>query len=400
MKSLLVLILLVNPTFSTDICNKELIKSSLRENRNSFSSPIYNIISKSNSFSKTVSYPSPPSTNDIIEEYIYLNFPANKIDHYEIVLDEYEEAVIFHDYGNHVIVSNLYNLNNDVEQVTINVRLIDNEAPFIKNGELIKISYTELNEGGFIDLTKYIDVFDYTDGVMLLDDKYKNYKPEIFKKNKLSLVLEDSLHNKQTYNIEIEIIDDVPPLIIGEDYIELYQYEITKKEELISYFDINDNGGSGIKEILVISSSPRPLNEVGIADYSLIAIDYYMNKTTFPFRVNILDGIGDVYFKNLASINVYKGDLKSPSEIVNILINENKLEKDIYEKVEFITTTYSSSFDQIGTYETRMVLTKYNAKKLYISFEINVVNKPNPLIQFFINLFNKIIAFFRKLFNL
>lgn len=399
MKAILILILLLNPTFST-MSQQELINPSFSEVRNSFSSPIFNFHSNSNSFSKTVTYPTPPSTNDIIEEYIYLNYPANKIDHYEIVLDEYEEAVIFHDYGNHVIVSDLFNLNNDVERITINVRLIDNEAPFIKNGELIKISYTELNEGGFIDLTKFIDVFDYTDGVILLDNKYSNYKPEIFKKNKLSLTLVDSLNNKQTYSIEVEIIDDVPPTIIGEDYIELYQYEITKKEELISYFDISDNNGSGIKEVLVVPSSPTPLNEVGIADYSLIAIDYYLNKTTFPFRVNILDGIGDVYFKNLESIEVYKGDLKSPSEIVNILINENKLEKDIYESIEFITTTYSSSFNQIGTYETRMVLTKYNAKKLYISFEINVINKPNPLIQFFINLFNKIIAFFRKLFNL
>ncbi len=399
MKAILILILLLNPTFST-MARQELINPSLNEVRNSFSSPILNLHSKSNSFSKTVTYPTPPSTNDIIEEYIYLNYPANKIDHYEIVLDEYEEAVIFHDYGNHVIVSDLFNLNNDVERITINVRLIDNEAPFIKNGELIKISYTELNEGGFIDLTKFIDVFDYTDGVILLDNKYSNYKPEIFKKNKLSLTLVDSLNNKQTYSIEVEIIDDVPPTIIGEDYIELYQYEITKKEELISYFDISDNNGSGIKEVLVVPSSSSPLNEVGIADYSLIATDYYLNKTTFPFRVNILDGIGDVYFKNLESIEVYKGDLKSPSEIVNILINENKLEKDIYESIEFITTTYSSSFDQIGTYETRMVLTKYNAKKLYISFEINVINKPNPLIQFFINLFNKIIVFFRKLFNL
>lgn len=400
MKSLLILVLLLNPTFSTIVSNKELIKSSYIDDRFSFSFPIFNLHSKAYSFSKTVSYPTPPSTNDIVEEYIYLNYPANKIDHYEIVLDEYEEAVIFHDYGNHVIVSDLFNLNNDVEQVTINVTLIDNEAPFIKNGELIKISYTELNEGGFIDLTKFIDVYDYTDGVILLDNKYKNYKPEIFKKNKLSLTLVDSLENKQTYNIEVEIIDDVPPTIIGEDYIELYQYEITKKEELISYFDISDNNGSGIKEILVVPSSPTPLNEVGIKDYSLTVSDYYLNKTTFPFRVNILDGIGEVYFKNLESIEVYKGDLKSPSEIVNILIKENKLEKDIYESIEFITTTYSSSFDQIGTYETRMVLTKYNAKKLYISFEINVINKPNPLIQFFINLFNKIIAFFRKLFNL
>ena len=399
MKAILILILLLNPTFST-MSQQELINPSLNEVRNSFSSPIFNFHSNSNSFSKTVTYPTPPSTNDIIEEYIYLNYPANKIDHYEIVLDEYEEAVIFHDYGNHVIVSDLFNLNNDVERITINVRLIDNEAPFIKNGELIKISYTELNEGGFIDLTKFIDVFDYTDGVILLDNKYSNYKPEIFKKNKLSLTLVDSLNNKQTYSIEVEIIDDVPPTIIGEDYIELYQYEINKKEELISYFDISDNNGSGIKEVLVVPSSPTPLNEVGMADYVLIAYDYYLNKTTFPFRVNILDGIGDVYFKNLESIEVYKGDLKSPSEIVNILISENKLEKDIYESIEFITTTYSSSFDQIGTYETRMVLTKYNAKKLYISFEINVVNKPNPLIQFFINLFNKIIAFFRKLFNL
>lgn len=399
MKTILILILLLNPTFST-MSQQELINPSFSEVRNSFSSPIFNLHSNSNSFSKTVTYPTPPSTNDIIEEYIYLNYPANKIDHYEIVLDEYEEAVIFHDYGNHVIVSDLFNLNNDVERITINVRLIDNEAPFIKNGELIKISYTELNEGGFIDLTKFIDVFDYTDGVILLDNKYSNYKPEIFKKNKLSLTLVDSLNNKQTYSIEVEIIDDVPPTIIGEDYIELYQYEITKKEELISYFDISDNNGSGIKEVLVVPSSSTPLNEVGMADYVLIAIDYYLNKTTFPFRVNILDGIGDVYFKNLESIEVYKGDLKSPSEIVNILISENKLEKDIYESIEFITTTYSSSFDQIGTYETRMVLTKYNAKKLYISFEINVVNKPNPLIQFFINLFNKIIAFFRKLFNL
>ncbi len=399
MKAILILILLLNPTFST-MARQELINPSLNEVRNSFSSPILNLHSKSNSFSKTVTYPTPPSTNDIIEEYIYLNYPANKIDHYEIVLDEYEEAVIFHDYGNHVIVSDLFNFNNDVERITINVRLIDNEAPFIKNGELIKISYTELNEGGFIDLTKFIDVFDYTDGVILLDNKYSNYKPEIFKKNKLSLTLVDSLNNKQTYSIEVEIIDDVPPTIIGEDYIELYQYEITKKEELISYFDISDNNGSGIKEVLVVPSSSSPLNEVGIADYSLIVSDYYLNKTTFPFRVNILDGIGDVYFKNLESIEVYKGDLKSPAEIVNILINENKLEKDIYESIEFITTTYSSSFDQIGTYETRMVLTKYNAKKLYISFEINVINKPNPLIQFFINLFNKIIVFFRKLFNL
>ena len=399
MKATLILILLLNPTFST-MSRQELINPSLNEVRNSFSSPIFNFHSNLNSFSKTVTYPTPPSTNDIIEEYIYLNYPANKIDHYEIVLDEYEEAVIFHDYGNHVIVSDLFNLNNDVERITINVRLIDNEAPFIKNGELIKISYTELNEGGFIDLTKFIDVFDYTDGVILLDNKYSNYKPEIFKKNKLSLTLVDSLNNKQTYSIEVEIIDDVPPTIMGEDYIELYQYEITKKEELISYFDISDNNGSGIKEVLVVPSSPTPLNEVGMTDYVLIAYDYYLNKTTFPFRVNILDGIGDVYFKNLESIEVYKGDLKSPSEIVNILINENKLEKDIYESIEFITTTYSSSFDQIGTYETRMVLTKYNAKKLYISFEINVVSKPNPLIQFFINLFNKIIAFFRKLFNL
>jgi hypothetical protein len=353
-----------------------------------------------NSYSKIVSYPNPPSTNDIIEEYIKLNYPLNKIDRYEVVLDEYKQAVLLHDYGNHEIIANLYNKNNDQEEISINVNIIDNEAPFIKNGDYIKISYTELDQGGFIDLTKYISIFDYTDGIIKLDSKYQNYKPELFKKNKLSFTLEDSLHNKATYDIQLEIIDDVPPVIKGPTYIELYQYEITKKEELLDYFTIDDLNGSGIKETKIISNDNSFLNSIGLKEFELVAYDYYLNATHYPFTLQILDGVGDVYFKNLESIEVYQGDLKSASEIVNKLIKENKLDNDIFEDIQFITTTYCSSYDQIGTYETRMVLTRYNSKKLYISFQINVISKPNAFIQFFIDFFNKIIEFFQKLFNL
>ncbi len=358
------------------------------------------LISNNHLYSKTVSYPNPPSTNDIIEEYIKLNYPVNKVDRYEVVLDEYRQSVLLHDYGNHEIIALLYNKNNDKEEISIKVTIIDNEAPFIKNGDYIKISYTELDQGGFIDLTKYISIFDYTDGIIKLDSKYQNYKPELFKKNKLSFTLEDSLHNKETYDIQLEIIDDVAPKIEGPTYIELYQYEITKKEELLDYFKIDDSNGSGIKETKIIIQDNSPLNEVGLKEFDLVAYDYYLNETHYPFSVQILDGIGDVYFKNLESIDVYQGNLKSPSEIVNQLIKENKLDNDIFEDIQFITTTYSSSFDQIGSYETRMVLTKYNSKKLYISFEINVISKPNAFIQFFIDFFNKIIEFFQKLFNL
>lgn len=341
-----------------------------------------------------VNYDNRLDLEQIKSEIIAFDYFDNEQITPEVVLDEYTQAIEDNELGTFKVKLKATDKAGNESILNLNLQIKDLTAPVITGNEHIRISYTDLPSNKLVDITKYIYGMDNYDGKITLSEEYKTITPEMFDTKEIEVAISDSSGNTTTKTINLEIYDIISPDLIGNKNIELFQYQVNSKDDIVNFFTIKEDG-SGIKTIKTTSTNFDP-TKPGTYRVKIELIDNYGNQGVFNINITVKDGVGPVFFVNVSSLTVSTSEYKDANAVMTQLMDEGKVSKTSYTECKYITTSYKENYEKEGTYDTQIVCYDEEGNVDYYLVKLEV--KKDSSSNFFTRFYNSLIKFFKTLF--
>lgn len=354
----------------------------------------------------TINYDNRLSLEEIKQDIIAYDYYDQTMIIPSVELDEYTNAVEEDKLGTFSVKLKATDKANNSTILNLQFKIEDTTKPIYTGTKEIVIHYTDLPSNNLLNLTQYIFADDNHDGLILLDDSFKEYAPKMFEKENKVFSFSDVSGNTIQQEVSITISDNIKPIISGEDEISIYQYEYKDIDELLTLYSFTDEG-SGIKESY-LESNCNDFTKSGEYEVTLYAVDNWNNTETKDVKLTIKDGVGPVFFVKVSSLNVTNETMLSAEQVINTLVDNGTIKPVKYTKYSYITKTYEENYSKKGIYDTQIVCYDENGNKDYylVKIEVKEVKQSNfftrfykSMVDFFKNLLNQIKEFFSNIFN-
>ena len=300
----------------------------------------------------------------------------------------------------------------NVSKVTLKMNIVDSRGPniVVKSPESIEVSYaSDFSSMEFIDSHFVIrDNYDsMPDCQILLEDGSPIPKAEIGVFQAM-IVATDSFGNETAKHFELDLIDDVPPVIDvqGEELI-LRQDLTYSREKLLSLFTAYDEIDGDLDVVVTEDTYLGHEKEIGEYVFSVKATDSAGNVATRKLAIRVEDSEGPTFYVRESFLTVIEGEVPSLEDVVKALIRQNVLPNKVYSEMRIIEGEELDDSLPLGKHAMTLEVVDEDGFKEYVALTVEVVRKDSiedPIThtmtfwerfcQFWIDLWNKIVAFF------
>lgn len=329
--------------------------------------------------------------------------------------------------GEHLIVFSVSD--NSGNKATLNIYV-----------DVVDLTVPEIN--GPSEITTYISSPISTDGIKAKFTSQDNYDGNItssleIAKNtyegadltrpgtyEIVLKATDTSGNFTTHAVTIKLLDDVKPLISGDQsYVKNYDTQLTLaqiKENLTASDNVDGNITANITVIQDLYTGNE--SKVGKYNISFEVTDTAGNiSNTFIVQVTVVDETDPVFYIDKTVISAHTFDTLSLEEIESYLIQRHRINTNLDYEIEVVTNEYEENKDKPGMYDYMLRLKYENNTTDTISLQIFVNDNEhdfqssisndagisfwakiwefltvcwNAICSFFVNAWNTILAFF------
>ena len=187
----------------------------------------------------------------------------------------------------------------------------------------------------------------------------------------VDLYAQDEFGNKAYCTLKIYVVDIIAPIIDGPSTVYNYLSDIESIDNLVfSKFNIYDEHDGNLKDYVSIEYENYDQYTPGYYPITLSVRDSSNNITSFTFDICVVDDIPPVFtIDNNYYIYTSASEYLGIDEMVYVFIRDNIITTS-YVSYEVCEDTYSSSYNQEGTYK---VLLMFNYGDDIEYKEINVV---------------------------
>lgn len=261
--------------------------------------------------------------------------------------------------------------------ITIYIEVIDSSPPIIE-GETSYISYlsSPLTIEKIKTLLKATDNVDkdLTSQIYVCEDNYSTNKKEIGLYTLYFCVIDASSNTSQPFKTEIEVKDDIIPIIEGLNY---YTSKLSKpltiKEIMYSLAAI-DNGKDISQSIFILNDYySNYLNTLGEKNIYFQVMDDFSNiSEPFKVTINLIDDISPQIF----GLDTYISYMSSPLSLTYLsqqLTVIDNFDGNISTSLKIIEDTYSNNINKTGTYSITYQA-QDNSSNLSEIFKTNITN--------------------------
>ena len=253
---------------------------------------------------------------------------------------------------------------------------------------LDKIDSTAIKNFDFNLATNYIGSFDFT------------------------VEAQDLSGNISTLDSCANVIDDVPPVIEGDEEIVIKAGTVFTDDDLLSHYVANDEI-EGKTEITVKNNELNGNTDViGLYTCEIESRDSSNNLASKIIFLQVVDSDGPSFYVNEGTITQYGTHMISSDEIVKTLVQTNQLPEKNYVYSEFMNGNYvgNNGTIDVGTYSEQIAAHVDDGSIEYSSVTIivkNVSEEPihenesvwTKIAGWFTNLWHTIVQFFKNIFN-
>ncbi|MBN3490526.1 hypothetical protein JV173_03250 [Acholeplasma equirhinis] len=236
---------------------------------------------------------------------------------------------------------------------TISVR--DFESPKVEPLEIIKISYKDsIDYGELFDNIKAIDNYDQQSSISydLVADTYKYGYANKLGLYELTFKVTDSSGNSTYVKQQIEVIDDVRPVISGKTLYEIEQFEDLSMDEVLGNLTFTDEIDGDNVEV-VIENNPLDVTKVGSYDIELAIYDQSENIAYLVIVVDVKDTTAPSFFINLNQMTVSGFDILTDDDILTFVKSQVLLE---YDSINITMNEYKNHEKESGIYRVQLSL--------------------------------------------
>ena len=261
---------------------------------------------------------------------------------------------------------------------------IDVTAPNI-NSFIDEISVSVSKYLSLDDISKYVNAQDDKDGNIIPEITYDNYSENYNKLGSYSIIFKacDYSNNCSSYQMKINVIDDISPTITGETNFNSYLSSPLSIYDIKSKLKAIDNYDGDISSDIYIKSHNYNKSSPGSYNIFFNVLDKSNNKIANDFKVtiNVIDDIAptiegpDSYISRLSSI------IDSTTIISNLIIEDN-IDLNAYKNVYIIDDNYSKNKFKLGTYTLIVGCYDNNGNESSpYHIKINVIDDIAPTIE-------------------
>ncbi len=297
-------------------------------------------------------------------------------------------------------------------RITLNITVVDRRAPNILplSGWHVTSSYAaDFRSIDFV--RRHFIVEDNADEEVSV--KVLQTNGEGIPKNEIGtfqarLVATDKSENESHRDFELELIDDVPPVLeCKADEIVLSYGTRYSREKILSLFEAEDEIDGSCPVLVEEDEYLGNEDTIGSYRFTVRSSDLSGNVATKTIRILVQDNEGPTFYAKESFLQVVQGEVPTLEEIVRSLIRQEVLENRNYPTVEIVQGEAIDRHLSLGLHQFTLRLVDQEGREEYVHLSIEVVPKeqmddiaPAKLTfwarfcQFWIDLWNQIVAFF------
>ena len=308
----------------------------------------------------------------------YDSFDGNISSTIKIEYDEYSNNA--NKIGEYLVIVSVEDLAKNKISSYFYIKVIDTTPPIIEGkNEYISYLSSPLNIDSVKENLKALDNsnVDLTSQIFICEDTYSSNKNVVGKHHLYFCVYDYSNNISDGFLVQIEVKDDIPPVIEGLDFFSSYLSSPLSIQDILYSIAASDNNKDVSSSIFITRDLYSNFqNATGEKYIYLQAMDEYLNiSKEFKITINLIDDIPPQIF----GLNTYDSYLSSPLSISHIkqqLTVLDNIDGNITNNLEIINDSYSNNINKKGTYFLTFVV-KDASNNISENFKITIKNIDN-----------------------
>ena len=291
----------------------------------------------------------PIRLDDINNQFIvWDNYDGNITSNIVVETDNYtpNQNVV----GSYTVTLKASDSSNNTGRITYTIHVSDLVAPTFEQPSDVFVSYKETFDLNQI-LSNVIVSDNYYDDVevSIKSENYSTNKDKIGA-YKVELEAKDGSGNKATKSLNINVVDDVKPVISGSKVYDINVAENLSLDDILGNLTVIDEVDTyPIQKI--VESSNYLQNEVGNYEIVVSATDQSGNKETYTITVNVSDNIAPIFYINLSQINLTNLTPYNETELIELITKNLPVS---YESIKVTLNEYQSNEKNPGVYRVQL----------------------------------------------
>lgn len=263
--------------------------------------------------------------------------------------------------------------NSTTKNVLISV--VDMQGPVLESSNTIDVYMSEPK-----DILTLLSELSFSDNYYpasqivptILSDEYTNSSNVIGSKN-VELLIEDGSLNSTYITLNINVIDDIAPIISGPTSYSMSYTQSYSISDIINLFSFSDNYSElSADDITVTLDTYTTRNtEVGTFVFEMKLIDLSLNTTTHSLEITVVDDQAPIIYMDDYLVTLSENVTFTPNDALSILVNNHELPNKSYDII-ILTDEYSGNESKSGTYLYSLLFTDTEGKSLQKDFIVKV----------------------------
>lgn len=300
--------------------------------------------------------------------------------------------------GEFTIIFKVEDSAGNIARLTVRVLVKDVTKPVITGKKVYNQSYT--SKLSIETIKNALTVTDNVDSNLALEVEYDQYTDSYTQLGTYSVGFKatDLSGNVETYQVTVNVIDNVPPTFSGSTTIMKGQSTILTIDDIRSELTIADAKDPNPVVEVITDTFTGNGDRVGTYEVKFKATDLSGNYATHTVTVTVRDDIPPVFFTDNYFITVDQSVTLSQQDFIDILIASGQLVVNSSTQVQFAESDYFGNENVAGIYSVRLSASSTDGTSSSYEITTEVVNltdedsvtvEPSPIWQKIIDWFNK-----------
>lgn len=300
--------------------------------------------------------------------------------------------------GEFTIIFKVEDSAGNIARLTVRVLVKDVTKPVITGKKVYNQSYT--SKLSIETIKNALTVTDNVDSNLALEVEYDQYTDSYTQLGTYSVGFKatDLSGNVETYQVTVNVIDNVPPTFSGSTTIMKGQSTILTIDDIRSDLTIADAKDPNPVVEVITDTFTGNGDRVGTYEVKFKATDLSGNYATHTVTVTVRDDIPPVFFTDNYFITVDQSVTLSQQDFIDILIASGQLVVNSSTQVQFAESDYFGNENVAGIYSIRLSASSTDGTSSSYEITTEVVNltdddsvtvEPSPIWQKIIDWFNK-----------
>lgn len=295
------------------------------------------------------------------------------------------------------VVLQVSDRHNNTTKLTYHIKAVDREKPIIrKRNSKIRISYAAIDSEESI-----LNLFEISDNYRVKRAEIRSFDWEKDRKtiatHTLTVFAEDFSGNEVSQQEEIEIFDDIPPVIDGPEEVNTGNSSVLSKEEILANFSASDEIDGSTNVEIIYDDYTKNYKKLGEYKVVVKSTDKSSNSSQKELRVVVRDTEGPVFMIYSGIIKAYVGEVVDLDQMITALMRQGQIPNKNYISKTILEGPAIEEAITEGEHNYKLLLVDNEGTNQIVDIKIQGIRKPT--VKKRLSFWQRVKSFFQDLYQ-